>query len=615
MSDTVIQPRPFGHPLAGQTMSGARMIMQVLADEGVTAIFGYSGGAILPTYDAVFLYNEQQAREGEPQIPLIVPANEQGAGFMAAGYARATGRVGVCIVTSGPGATNTVTPVRDSMADSVPMVVICGQVARASIGTDAFQEAPVPSIMGSVAKHIFLVTDPSRLEATMRTAFEIARTGRPGPVVVDIPKDVQNWEGVFHGGGMLPIPGYRRRMNELSHRTLDDLEASKFYEMLGDSKRPLIYAGGGVINGNAAVALTEFAEAFGIPIVTTLMGIGAIDTTHRLSMRMLGMHGTAFANYAVEDADFLIAVGARFDDRVAGVPAKFARNAKRIAHLDIDRAEVNKVKRVHWSYVGQLAEALQVLTAYGRRKKFQPNYAEWHSELAELKRVYAMNYERASPLIQPYYVIEEINKLAGGEAIISTGVGQHQMWAAQYCDFRQPRLWLTSGSMGTMGFGLPAAIGAQIANPRRLVIDIDGDSSIRMNMGELETVTTYDLPVKVVVLNNFGDGMVKQWQKLFFKGRLSASDRSLHKKDFVKAAQADGFRYAVRLDRKQDVPRVIQEFIQFPGPAFLEVMIDRDAGVYPMVGPGQSYDEMITGDFIPSRYKVSIKTPGASEMF
>ncbi len=615
MSDTVIQPRPFGHPLAGQTMSGARMIMQVLADEGVTAIFGYSGGAILPTYDAVFLYNEQQARAGEPQIPLIVPANEQGAGFMAAGYARATGRVGVCIVTSGPGATNTVTPVRDSMADSVPMVVICGQVARAAIGTDAFQEAPVPSIMGAVAKHIFLVTDPAKLEATMRTAFEIARTGRPGPVVVDIPKDVQNWEGVFQGGGMLPIPGYRRRMNELAHRTLDDLEAGKFFEMLGEAKRPLIYAGGGVINGNAATSLSEFSQAFGIPIVTTLMGIGAIDTTHPLSLRMLGMHGAAHANYAVEDCDFLIAVGSRFDDRVAGVPAKFARNAKRIAHLDIDRAEVNKVKRVQWSYVGLLTDALQTLTSYGRRKKFQPDYSVWHAELAELKRVYAMNYDRNSPLIQPYYVIEEINRLAGGEAIITTGVGQHQMWAAQYCDFRQPRLWLTSGSMGTMGFGLPAAIGAQIANPRRLVIDIDGDSSIRMNLGELETVTTYDLPVKVVVLNNFGDGMVKQWQKLFHKGRLSASDRSLHKKDFVKAAQADGFRYAVRLDRKEDVPRVIQEFIQFPGPAFLEVMIDRDAGVYPMVGPGQSYDEMITGEFIPSRYKVKIKTPGASEMF
>ncbi len=615
MSDTVIQPRPLGHPLAGQTMSGARMIMQVLADEGVTAIFGYSGGAILPTYDAVFLYNQEQERRGESQIPLIVPANEQGAAFMAAGYARSTGRVGVCIVTSGPGATNTVTPVRDSMADSVPLVVICGQVARASIGTDAFQEAPVPSIMGAVAKHIFLVTDPTKLEATMRTAFEIARTGRPGPVVVDVPKDVQNWEGVFQGSGTLPIPGYRRRMNELTHRTLDDLEAAKFFEMLAESKKPLIYAGGGVINANAAVSLCEFAEVFGIPVVTTLMGIGALDTTHRLSMRMLGMHGAAFANYAVEDADFLIAIGSRFDDRVAGVPAKFASNARRIAHLDIDRAEVNKVKRVHWSYVGLLPEALQALTSYGRRKKFQPDYSPWHTHLEELRRVYAMNYDRGSQLIQPYYVIEEINKLAGGEAIITTGVGQHQMWAAQYCDFRGPRLWLTSGSMGTMGFGLPAALGAQIANPRRLVIDIDGDSSIRMNMGELETATTYDLPVKVVVLNNYGDGMVRQWQKLFHKSRFSASDRSLHKKDFVKAAQADGFRYAVRLDRKEDVPRVVREFIQFPGPAFLEVIVDRDAGVYPMVGPGQGYEQMITGEFIPSRHKVTIKTPGPSEMF
>ena len=615
MSDTVIQPRPLGHPLAGQTLSGSRMIMQVLADEGVTAIFGYSGGAILPTYDAVFLYNEEQARRGEQQIPLIVPANEQGAAFMAAGYARATGRVGVCLVTSGPGATNTVTPVRDCMADSIPIVVICGQVARASIGTDAFQEAPVPSLMGSVAKHIFLVTDPTRLEATLRTAFEIARTGRPGPVVIDVPKDVQNWEGVFQGGGTLPIPGYRRRMNEVSARSLENHEAAKFFEMLAESRRPLLYAGGGVISANAAGAVTELSDTFGIPVVTTLMGIGSVDTTQPLSMRMLGMHGAAFANYAVDDADFLIAVGARFDDRVAGVPAKFARSARRIAHLDIDRAEINKVKRVQWSYVGQMAEALAALTAYGRREQFRQDYSEWHGELAELKRVYAMNYDRASPLIQPYYVIEEINRHTGGEAIISTGVGQHQMWAAQYCDFRHPRLWLTSGSMGTMGFGLPAAIGAQIAHPHRLVIDIDGDSSIRMNIGELETVTTYGLPVKVVVLNNFGDGMVKQWQKLFFKGRLSASDRSLHKKDFIRTAQADGFGYAVRLDRKEDVPRVIREFIEYPGPAFLEVMIDPDAGVYPMVGPGQSYDEMITGDHIPSRYKVRIKTPDASEMF
>jgi acetolactate synthase I/II/III large subunit len=322
MSDTVIQPRPAGHPLAGQRMSGARMIMQVLADEGVTAIFGYGGGAILPTYDAVFLYNEQCARSGAPQIPLIVPANEQGAGFMAAGYARASGKVGVCLVTSGPGATNTVTPVRDCMADSVPIVVICGQVATAAIGTDAFQEAPVPTMMGAVAKHIFLVTDPRKLESTMRTAFEIARTGRPGPVVVDIPKDVQNWEGVFRGEGQLPIPGFRRRTLELEQALLEREAATRFFAMLGESARPLIYAGGGVINGNAGAALTEFATTFRVPVVTTLMGIGALDTTSELSMRMLGMHGAAFANYAVDDCDFLVAVGARFDDRVAGVPDK-----------------------------------------------------------------------------------------------------------------------------------------------------------------------------------------------------------------------------------------------------------------------------------------------------
>jgi acetolactate synthase-1/2/3 large subunit len=591
------------------------MIVQVLADEGVTAIFGYSGGAILPTYDAVFLYNAHQTSVGGQNIPLIVPANEQGAGFMAAGYARASGRVGVCIVTSGPGATNTVTPVRDCMADSIPIVVVCGQVATGAIGTDAFQEAPVASLMGSVAKHIFLVTDPTKLEATMRTAFEIARTGRPGPVVIDVPKDVQNWQGTFFGGGTLPIPGYRSRMQQLAEQTLGARDAARFFEMLGEAQRPLIYAGGGVINAGAADALTQFAGAFGIPVVTTLMGIGALDTMHPLSMRMLGMHGAAFANYAVDDCDFLITLGARFDDRVAGAPAKFARNAKRIVHLDIDRAEINKVKRVQWSHVGSLTDALQALLAYGRREKFQRDYTSWHAGLQELKRVHAMNYDRASPLIQPHYVIEEINKHTRGEAIITTGVGQHQMWAAQYCDFRSPRLWLTSGSMGTMGFGLPAAIGAQVANPKRLVVDIDGDASIRMNIGELETVTTYDLPVKVVILNNFGDGMVKQWQKLFFKGRLSASDKSLHKKDFVKAAQADGFRYAVRLSRKEDVPRVIEEFIRFDGPAFLEVMIDPDAGVYPMVGPGQSYEEMITGPFIPSRNKVDIKTPGSSEMF
>jgi len=615
MNDTVIIQRTVGHPLAGTTMSGAQMIVQVLADEGVTTLFGYSGGAILPTYDAVFLYNEEQARRGERQMPLVIPANEQGAGFMAAGYARASGRVGVCIVTSGPGATNTVTPIRDSMADSVPIVVICGQVSTKAIGTDAFQEAPVPSIMGAVAKHVFLVTDPTKLEATVRTAFEIARTGRPGPVVLDIPKDVQNWQGRFQGSGTLPIPGYRLRMDAVAASTLGEAEAGKLFAMLREARRPLLYVGGGAINGAASEALTEFATTFGIPVVTTLMGIGAFDTQNELCMRMLGMHGQAFANYAVEDCDFLIAVGARFDDRVAGDPPNFAPGAKRVAHLDIDRAEINKVKRVHWSHVGKLPEALKALTAFGRRSGFDRDFGPWRAELAVLKQRHRMNYDRDSALIQPYYVIEEINRLTRGEAIITTGVGQHQMWAAQYCDFRSPRLWITSGSMGTMGFGLPAAIGAQFAHPDRLVIDIDGDASIRMNIGELETVTTYDLPVKVVVLNNFGDGMVRQWQKLFHKGRLSASDKSLYKKDFIKAAQADGFGYAVRLASKADVPRVIEEFIRFPGPAFLEVVIDQDAGVYPMVGPGQSYAGMITGDYIESRGSVEREAPDPSGMF
>jgi acetolactate synthase I/II/III large subunit len=599
------------HPLAGASMTGADMLVQVLADEGVDTIFGYSGGAILPIYDAVFRYNQ----EHRSSMPLIVPANEQGAGFMAAGYARASGRVGVALVTSGPGATNTVTPVRDSMADSVPIVVICGQVPTTAIGTDAFQEAPVPSIMGAVAKHVFLVTDPAKLEATVRTAFEIARTGRPGPVVLDVPKDVQNWKGVFHGSGRLPVAGYRQRMNRLEANKLPEAACADLFAALREAKRPLIYAGGGVINGSASHALRDFSKEFQIPVVTTLMGIGAVDTMHPLSMRMLGMHGAAFANYAVDDCDCLLALGARFDDRVAGNPSRFAAGAKFIAHLDIDASEINKVKRVNWSHLGLMPDALLNLLDYGKRTGFKRDWSEWHRHCAELRSKYAMNYDRGSELIQPYYVIEEINRLTRGEAIITTGVGQHQMWAAQYFDFRSPRLWLTSGSMGTMGFGLPAAVGAHYAQRNRPVIDIDGDASIRMNIGELETVTTYDLPIKIVVLNNCGDGMVKQWQKLFHAGRLSASDKSLHTKDFVKAAQADGFKYAVRLDKKADVPRVIGEFIGFAGAAFLEVMIDPDAGVYPMVGPGQAYADMITGDHIPSRTKVDIKAPDASEMF
>jgi acetolactate synthase-1/2/3 large subunit len=471
-------------------------------------------------------------------------------------------------------------------------------------------------VMGAVAKHVFLVTDPERLESTMRSAFEIARTGRPGPVVVDVPKDVQNWEGEFQGEGLLSMPGYQHRLQAVRDNTLDDERCRQFFDMLQASERPLLYAGGGVINGNASEELRAFANNFQIPIVTTLMGLGGYDTTQPLAMHMLGMHGTAYANYAVDDCDLLISVGSRFDDRVAGDPPKFAPKARNIMHFDIDPSEIQKVKTADWFHTGLLADALSALIAYARAKGITTNTRSWLGELGELKKTYALNYDRESELIQPYYVIETINAITKGEAIITTGVGQHQMWAAQYFDFREPRLWLTSGSMGTMGFGLPAAIGAQFARPDRLVIDVDGDASIRMNLGELETVTTYNLPIKIVVLNNYGDGMVMQWQRMFFKGRLSGSDKSLRKKDFVRAAEADGFRYANRLENKDDVPSVVAEFLAYDGPAFLEVLIDPEADVYPMVPPGMSYRDIVTGDHMPNRYgKRESAEPDASEMF
>lgn len=590
-------PKIKKHPLAGQSMTGADMILQVLADEGVDTIFGYSGGAILPTYDAIFRYNAAHPK-GE-QVRLIVPANEQGAGFMAAGYARATGRVGVFMATSGPGATNCVTPIRDCMADSVPVVLITGQVARASIGTDAFQEAPVYNLMSACTKHVFLVSNPNEIEETVRTAFAIARSGRPGPVVVDIPKDVQNFAGEFKGEGLLRFRGYERRQEELKASRVSKESGAAFFRMLGECERPIIYAGGGVILGNATEELYAFAKRFQIPIVTTLMGIGSINTADDLAMHMLGMHGTAYANYMVEDCDFLIAVGARFDDRVAGKVSAFAANAKNIAHMDIDASEIGKVKAVTWSHHGDAKVALADLLHMG--KSFKKDFSKWAQHGVRLKKKHHLDYKRDGDLIQPQYVIQSLNEITQGDAIVCTGVGQHQMWSAQYFDFVHPRTFITSGSMGTMGFGLPAAIGAQVACPGRVVIDVDGDGSMRMNLGELETVTTYDVPVKVLLLNNLGDGMVRQWQRLYFGERFSGSDKSLHKKDFVKAAEADGFKFAKRITDRAEVKRTLKAFVSFDGPAFLEVMIDPNANVFPMVGPGMGYDAMITGDYIVSR--------------
>jgi acetolactate synthase I/II/III large subunit len=594
----IVKPAPASrHPLAGKEMTCADMIIQVLADEGVDTIFGYSGGAILPTYDAIFRYNASHSKSEE--IRLVVPANEQGAGFMAAGYARSSGKVGVFLVTSGPGATNSVTPIRDSFADSVPVVLICGQVPRAAIGSDAFQEAPVFNIMSACAKHVFLVTDETKLEATMRTAFEIARTGRPGPVVVDIPKDVQNCTGVLQGSGLLELRGYDERLAVLKQASLSDADAKGFFRLLAKSERPLVYAGGGVINSDATEALRAFTERFHIPVVSTVMGLGAIDTTSDLSLHMLGMHGPAYANYAVEDCDFVFAVGARFDDRVCAKPIDWAPHAK-VAHLDIDGSEIRKVKKsIDWFHIADAKRCLQELTRAG--KDFHKDYGPWLRHVRELKRRHSMDYNRESPLLQPQEVLSVLNEIVRGEAIYTTGVGQHQMWAAQYLDVRHPRHFLTSGSMGTMGFGLPAAIGAQIANPGKLVIDVDGDGSIRMNLGELETLTNYGIPVKVLLLNNLGDGMVRQWQDLFFQNRYSGSDKSLHKKDFIKAAHADGFGFARRISGKEEVRAVLEEFVRHSGPAFVEAMVDQRADVFPMVPAGMGYKDMITGSYITAR--------------
>jgi acetolactate synthase-1/2/3 large subunit len=602
-----VLPKP---PLAGESMSGADIILRVLSEQGVDTVFGYSGGAILPTYDAVFRFNEMHKDTPERQINLVVPANEQTAGFMAAGYARASGKVGVFMVTSGPGATNAVTPIADCNGDSVPVVLISGQVPRAAIGSDAFQEAPVFNIMSACAKQVFLVTDPEKLEQTLRTAFEVARTGRPGPVVVDVPKDIQNWIGTYQGHGTLEFRGYSDRLRKVAKGALlEEDKRSEFFDLLAQSKRPLLYVGGGIITAGATAELNQFAERYRIPVVNTLMGLGSISVKHELGLGMLGMHGTACANYAVEDCDFLIAVGARFDDRVAGGrPHAFAPGAQHVAHIDIDEAEINKVKQADWTHVGDAKETLISLMKHDSAVQAP---SDWLEHIKELKRVYGMNYDRNSPLIQPQRVVEKLSEITGGRAIVTTGVGQHQMWAAQFFDFVEPRSFLTSGSMGTMGFGLPAAIGAQMARPDALVIDIDGDGSIRMNIGDLETATTYGVPVKVLLLNNVGDGMIRQWQRLFYDGRLMVSDKSLHRKDFVMAARADGFEFAQRVETLSELDDKLKDFVEFAGPAFLEVMIDYDADVFPMVGPGQSYAGMITGPFIPSRSKREAGGKGA----
>jgi acetolactate synthase-1/2/3 large subunit len=424
-------------------------------------------------------------------------------------------------------------------------------------------------------------------------------------VVVDVPKDIQNWTGTYKGSGSLHFRGYSERLHAIGNGAkMGDAKRKKFFEHLAASKRPLLYVGGGVVSGNASAELVAFAEYYRIPAVMTLMGLSAMPADHALSLGMLGMHGTAYANYAVEDCDFLIAVGARFDDRVAARPKLFARKAKYLAHIDIDAAEIGKVKKADWTLVSDARRALDTLMEFGPQAY---DSEAWIAEVSALKQRHAMNFDRTSATIQPQDVMEKLSLVTDGNAIISTGVGQHQMWAAQYFKFRHPRSLLTSGSMGTMGFGLPAAIGAQLACPGMLVIDVDGDGSIRMNIGDLETATTYDIPVKVLLMNNQGDGMIRQWQRLFFEDRMCVSDKSLHRKNFVLAALADGYAFARRVEQPAQLESVLREFVAFKGPAFLEVMVDQEADVYPMVGPGQTYEHMVTGQYIRSRRAPSLE--------
>jgi acetolactate synthase-1/2/3 large subunit len=583
------------HPLAGTRLSGADIVVQVVADEGVSVVFGYSGGAILPVYDAVFRYNHDHVRaDGSEPLPLIVPANEQGAGFMAQGYARASGKVGVALVTSGPGATNTVTPVRDAMADSIPIVVICGQVPTAAIGTDAFQEAPISSIMASCAKHVFLITDAAKLEATMRTAFEIARSGRPGPVVVDIPKDIQNVQLVFDGSCTLPVSGYRARMATVREAALGKVHCEKFLTHLREAKRPLIYAGGGVVSAGAAHALREFAQAFGIPVTTTLMGLGACDTTTPLSLHMLGMHGTAYANYAVDDCDFLIAVGARFDDRVTGKLDAFAPGA-RVVHLDIDPAEISKNRHADVPIVGELVEVLPQLTAaLAELREKRPTFTHraWLETVEKWRYEYPFRYRRGGDL-KPQYVLERLRDLlADREVVWTTGVGQHQMWAAQWLRVDEPRNFITSAGLGTMGFGFPAALGAKLGRPDATVVCIDGDGCFQMTLQELATAVIYEIPIVVCVINNGWLGMVRQWQELFHNERFSQTHLLSTVPDYKALAEAYGA-LGFRVDREEDVDAAIMAAADSGRPCVIDFRVDHEEKVYPMVPAGGGSDDII----------------------
>ena len=551
--------------------SGAQILLQMLIEHGVTDAFGYPGGAILPTFDQLY----------DAKLNFILVRHEQGAGHMADGYARATGKPGIVIVTSGPGATNTVTPLATAYMDSIPMIVFSGQVRTYVIGNDAFQEADVTGITRPVTKRNYLVKNVKDLPRIINEAFIIATTGRPGPVLVDLPVDVttNKVEGAIDDTPWLP--GYKTY--RLGHSRMVKAAA----EMINAAERPVLYVGGGAIISGAWQEVRALAEKGNIPCTTTLLGLGAFDENSPLSLHMLGMHGGAYANYAVQDADCLIAIGARFDDRVTGNLKLFAPKAK-IVHLDIDPTSISKSVKVDVPVVGDARLCLKDMMEHIENRPRK----QWLEQIAVWKAKFPFAYRDDSTLAKPQAIIEAINQATAGKAIFTTGVGQHQMWAAQFIRWSIPRSMITSGGLGTMGYGLPAAIGAQVARPRELVIDIDGDGSFIMTAMELATIHQYNLPVKIAILNNNFQGMVRQWQKLFYGGRFSNS--KMVNPNFAAMAESFGIR-GIRCEKKADVRKVVDEMIRHPGPCLVDFICETDENVYPMVPSGKGIHEMDLG--------------------
>nr|QCQ77637.1 acetolactate synthase [Glebionis coronaria] len=567
-----------------QPRKGSDVLVEALEREGVTDVFAYPGGASMEIH---------QALTRSDVIRNVLPRHEQGGVFAAEGYARACGKPGVCIATSGPGATNLVSGLADALLDSVPIVAITGQVTRRMIGTDAFQETPIVEVTRSITKHNYLVLDVDDIPRVVREAFFLARSGRPGPVLIDVPKDIQQQLVVPKWDEPMRLPGYLSRMP----KTPNEDHLHQIVRLVSEAKKPVLYAGGGCLDSSEE--LRRFVELTGIPVTNTLMGLGTFPASDDLSLRMLGMHGTVYANYAVDKSDLLLAFGVRFDDRVTGKLEAFASRAK-IVHIDIDSAEIGKNKQPHVSICGDIKIALQGLNKIlekGEGKGF--DFSSWRSELDEQKVKFPLSFKTFGEAIPPQYAIQMLDELTGGDAIISTGVGQHQMWAAQFYKYNRPRQWLTSGGLGAMGFGLPAAIGAAVARPDAVVVDIDGDGSFMMNVQELATIRVENLPVKILLLNNQHLGMVVQWEDRFYKANRAHTYLGNPMKeseifpDMLKFAEACDIP-AARVTKKADLKAAIQKMLDTPGPYLLDVIVPHQEHVLPMIPAGGGFMDVIT---------------------